>query len=114
MVGGPSLAQQTPEVVVEAPRAEKTTQRGPMGRPMPVLSIVYRVSYADLNIATHSGALELETRIKDSAKKACDQLAKLYPESVEGATPCVQGAVENAMAQASKAEAAAEKAAKKG
>jgi len=113
VVSGPSMAQVTPEVIVEAPHVEKTTQAGPMGRPMPALSIVYRVNYADLNIATHSGAVELEKRIRDSATKACDQLAKLYPESTEGATPCVQGAVKNAMAQANKAVAAAEKAGKK-
>jgi UrcA family protein len=86
-----------PEVIVEAPHVEKTTQTGPMGRPMPALSIVYRVNYADLDIGTHSGAVELEKRIRDSATKACDQLAKLYPETIEGATPCVQGAVKNAI-----------------
>ena len=112
VVGGPSLAQQTPEVIVEAPHVEKTTQVGPMGRRIPALSIVYKVSYADLNLATHSGAVELEKRIKDSATKACQQLAKLYPESTEGATPCVEGAVKSGMAQANKAIAAAEKAGK--
>lgn len=110
--GGPSLAQQTPEVIVEAPHVEKTTQVGPMGQRIPALSIVYKVSYSDLNLATHSGAVELEKRVKDSATKACQQLAKLYPESTEGATPCVEGAIKGGMAQANKAIAAAEKAGK--
>ncbi len=112
LVGGLSLAQQIPEVIVEAPHVEKTTQTGPMGRPMTALSIVYKVSYADLNIATHSGAVELEKRIRDTATKACAQLAKLYPETSEGPTPCVEGAIKNGMAQLNKAVAAAEKAAK--
>lgn len=112
VVGGPSLAQQPPEVLVEAPHVEKTTQPGAMGRQTPALSIVYRVNYADLNIATHSGAVELEKRIKDSATQACQQLKKLYPETIEGETPCVQGAVKSAMAQAKKAIAVAEKAGK--
>jgi UrcA family protein len=111
VVGGPSLAQQTPEVLVEVPHIEKTTGAGPMGR-QTALSIVYRVNYADLNIATNSGAVELEKRIKDSAARACEQLAKLYPDTVEGETPCVQGAVKKAMEQAKKAIAAAEKAGK--
>lgn len=111
-VGAAALAQQPAEVVVEAPHVEKTTQTGPMGRSMPALSIVYRVNYSDLNLATHSGAVELENRIKDSATKACSQLAKLYPETIEGEPPCVQGAVKKAMAQANKAIAAAEKGAK--
>ena len=49
-----------------------------MGQRLPALSIVYKVSYSDLNLGTHSGAVELEKRIKDSAAKACQQLAKLY------------------------------------
>lgn len=111
LVGGPSLAQQsTSEVTVEVPRVEKTTQTGPMGRPQPAFSIIYRVSYSDLNIATNSGAVELQKRIKDSATQACQQLVKLYPDSTEGETPCVQGAVKSAMEQAKKAIAAAEKA----
>jgi UrcA family protein len=113
VVSGSGLAQQTPEVIVETPRVQKTTQAGPMGRPMPALSIVYRVSYADLDIGTHSGAVELEKRIRDSATKACEQLAKLYPETTEPAAGCVQSAVKNAMARANKAVAAAEKAGKK-
>jgi len=112
VVGGPSLAQQSSEVIVEAPHVEKTTQPGPMGRRMPALSIVYKVNYADLNIATHSGAVELEKRIRDSATQACQQLAKLYPDTIEGKTPCVEGAVKGAMEQAKKAIAAAEKNAK--
>jgi UrcA family protein len=80
-----------------------------MGRWIPALSIVYRVSYADLNIATHSGAVELEKRIRDSATEACKQLKELYPDTSEGQTPCVEGAVKNAMEQAKKAIAAAEK-----
>jgi UrcA family protein len=113
VVGGPSLAQQATEITVEAPHVEKTTQPGAMGRRVPALSIVYKVDFADLNIATHSGAVELERRVRDSATKACTQLAKLYPESTEGETPCVEGAIKNAMAQARKAIAAAEKAATK-
>ncbi len=111
-LSGLSLAQQIPEVIVEAPHVEKTTQSGPMGRRMPAMAISYRVTYGDLNLATHSGAVELEKRIKESATKACEQLAKLYPEGSEGNPPCVEGAIKNAMAQASKAIAAAEKAAK--
>lgn len=105
----PSVAQQTPEVVVEAPHVESTTVKG-----TPALSIVYKVNYADLNLATHSGAVELEKRIKDSAHKVCAQLQKLYPDSVDTDPPCVQAATKKAMSQADKAIAAAEKGAKQG
>jgi UrcA family protein len=102
----PGLAQQA-EVVVEAPHVESTTVKG-----APAFSIVYKVSYADLNLATHSGAMELQKRVKDSATKACAQLAKLYPNTVESDPPCAQAATKNGMAQADKAIAAAEKGAK--
>lgn len=109
-MSGVGLAQQQPEtLVVEAPHVEKTTQPGPMGRKIPAMSIAYKVNYSDLNLATHSGAMELEKRIKASATEACAQLAQLYPNTTEGDTPCVAGAVKSAMAQASKLIAAAEK-----
>lgn len=108
VVGATSLAQPMPLVIVEVPHVEKSTQTGPAGQRKETLSIVYKVDYSDLNLATHSGAIELQNRIKDSATQACSQLAKLFPETTEGDTPCVQGAVKGAMAQASKLIAAAE------
>ena len=103
----PGLAQEMGQVVVEATRVESTMVKG-----MPALSIVYKVSYSDLNLATHSGATELQKRVKDSAAKACTQLAKLEPTSVETDPTCVTTATKNGLAQADKAIAAAEKSAK--
>ena len=102
-----TAAPQTPEVVVEAPHVQATKEHG-----TPALSIVYKINYADLNLGTHSGAVELEKRIKDSATKACAQLEKLYPDLKEPQPSCVKSAVKNAMAQANKAIAAAETAKK--
>jgi UrcA family protein len=107
LVGATSVAQPMPQVIVEVPHIEKSTQTAPSGQ-KETLSIVYKVDYSDLNLATHSGAVELQNRIKESATQACQQLAKLFPETIEGDTPCVQGAVKNAMAQANKFIAAAE------
>ena len=104
-VSCPSLAQQAPEVVVEAPHVVTTTEKS--GREL--FSLVYKVSYADLNLTTHSGAVELEKRVKDSAHKACAQLRKLYPLSEDTNPPCVDAATKNAMTQANQAIAAAEK-----
>jgi len=50
----------------------------------------------------------LEKRIRDSATEACAQIQKL-PDLEEPHPSCVQAAVKNAMAQANKAIAAAEK-----
>jgi UrcA family protein len=112
-VSGVGLAQQPSDVlVVEAPHVERTVQVGPMGMKLPAMSIDYKVSYADLNLGTHSGAAELEKRINETAHKACDQLAKLYPETVQSDPPCVQVAIKNAMVQAHQLIAAAEKSGK--
>ena len=107
-VSGPNLAQQAPEVVVEAPHVVTTKEQG--GREL--YSLVYKVNYADLNLATRSGAVELEKRVKDSATKACAQLRKLYPLSEDTDPPCVDTATRNAMRQANKAIVAAEQGAK--
>lgn len=104
-VSCPSLAQQAPEVVVEAPHVVTTKEKG--GREL--YSLVYKVNYADLNLATHSGAVELEKRVKDSATKACAQLRKLYPLSEDTNPPCVDTATKNAMMQANQAIVTAEK-----
>ena len=104
-VNGPSPAQQVPEVVVEAPHIVTSTERASRE----LYSLVYKVDYTDLNLATHSGAMELERRVRDSATKACEQLRKLYPLSEDTNPPCVDAATKNAMLQASRAIAAAEK-----
>jgi UrcA family protein len=106
-VSWPVLAQQAQEVTVEVPHVESTRVQGAAA-----LAIVYKVNYSDLNLATHSGAVELEKRIKDSATKACAQLQKLYPTSVDPDPPCAQGAIKHAMVQANVAIAAAEKGAR--
>ena len=112
-LSGPALGQQTQEVIVEAPHAVTTgTQTGAFGEKVQTVSIVYKVSYSDLNIATHSGALALQKRVKDAAAQACKQLTKLYPSSYEGQPPCVDGAVASAMKQVDSAIAAAERVAK--
>ena len=109
IVSGSVVAQGLPEVTIEAPHLVSS---GPPGRTS-ALTIVYKVSYADLNLATPAGAAELQKRVQDSADKACAQLVKLYPESVATQTRCAQEAAKSGMAQANKAIAAAGKAAQK-
>lgn len=95
-------------MIVEAPHVQSSTESSDRE----LYSLVSRVSYADLNLATHSGAIELEKRIKHTAQAVCLQLQKLYPNSVDTDPSCAQAATKNAMVQANKAIAAAEKSAK--
>ena len=103
-VSWPCMAQTPSELVVEAPHVISTKIQGHSG-----ISIVDKVNYGDLNLATHSGVMELQKRIKDSATNICAQLKKLYPDSVETKPPCVEAAIQNAMKEANKVIAAAEK-----
>ena len=103
-VSWPCMGQTPSELVVEAPHVISTKIKGHSG-----ISIVEKVSFADLNLATHSGVMELQKRIKDSATQICGQLKKLYPDSADTDPPCVEAAIQNAMKEANKAIAAAEK-----
>jgi UrcA family protein len=110
---GMILAQGVQEIVVEAAQTPAAPQTGPGSRErLPVVSVDWRVNYSDLDLSTHSGATELQNRIRTSATQACQQLARLYPNSTEARGGCVDNAVKKAMDQANKAIADAEKARK--
>jgi UrcA family protein len=111
-----SAAEPVTEVIVEAPKITHTGQKAqPLGAAIDLASIRYKVSYADLNLATPAGARTLEERINDAAKRACKQLDDSLPPGTFAAPddpPCVKTAVEGAMRQARTAIAAAAKPAK--
>ena len=112
IASGTAAAQQTTEIIVEAPRVERAAERT-LGRgPIDIVSVTHRVSYKDIDIGTSSGAAVLEQRIKDAAKAACHEIDKLYPHKVPVPhdPPCEQTAFDKAMSQARTAIAAAEKA----
>ena len=112
-----SAAEPLTEVIVEAPKITHTGEKvPPLGAQVDLASIRYRVTYADLNLATPAGAKVLEERINDAAKRACKQLeASLPPNAVAAPNdpPCIKTAVDGAMKQAREAIAAAGKKAAK-
>ena len=117
MTGTSAIAQQTEtsEVKIEASRSVQRIGTSTIGAPIEIVQLTRRVNYADLDLATHRGALDLERRINDTAKAACKQLDTLYPlGTTEGpgkeGKSCVKAAVDSAMVQAQASIAAAEKA----
>ena len=108
---GASAAESMTEVIVEVPKISHTGGRSqPLGAPVELALIRYRVSYADLNLATRAGAKTLEERINDAAQRACkDVEAHMAPNdiSLPDDPPCVKTAVDGAMRQAREAIAAA-------
>jgi UrcA family protein len=107
--GGVFAAEEVGKVTVEAKRETQVVGRSYTGAPIELVTLTRRVSYADLDLTTQSGAAELEKRVNETAQAACKQLDDLYPLTAPGGQSCVKGAVEDAMEQARAAIAAAGK-----
>jgi UrcA family protein len=109
---GARAAEPMTEVLVEAPKLVRTGERAPpIGAPIDIAAVTYRVSYADLNLATSAGAKTLEERVTEAAQRACKQLENAAGPnalSVPGDPPCLKTAVDAAMKKAREAIAAAE------
>ena len=106
IAGGPVVAQQVSEIIVEAPYLRQQVGRTSSGAAVELITLTKRVSYADLNLAMQADVEQLNKRIDDTAKGACKQLDSLYP--LDPTDPnCVKKAVDGGMAQAKVAIAAA-------
>ena len=97
------------EVTVQAERpTTKVVSRSQIGAPVVLVSVKYRVSYSDLELANSSNAELFKTRVRDAARGACADLAKLHPMVTSGTDDCYRKAEEGAMPQVLSAIAAAE------
>lgn len=105
---GVALAQE-PEFVVSSARGSGLAHSSLTGASADLISISQRVSYADLNLATVSGAQEMEARVRNTAKALCEKLEQRYPLSGNNAETCVKNAVSKGMADVRIAIEAAEK-----
>ena len=79
--------------------------------PDQLVSVTRRVSYADLDLSTSSGAKQLEMRVNEAANSLCEELERRvasFPNLTERLT-CVKGAVADGMEHARAAISAAEK-----
>ena len=112
MAAGSVIAQPMEVVTVEAARSSKVGQSS-YGVPIREVTIQSRVSYADLDLTSASGALELENRIKATAKSTCEQIKVEIPAEGSSEAACIKDAVDGAMKEAQKVIAAKRAAAKK-
>jgi UrcA family protein len=96
-----ALAQSMEVVTVEAARAT-TVGQTMHGVPIDEITIRSRVSYADLDLTTASGALELENRIRATAESSCKKLDVKFPAEGSSEAACVKNAVEAALLEARK------------
>lgn len=114
-IGGLALAADAlPVVTIEADGLPTTIAIGhsAVGAPLEQVSLMRRVSYADLDLSTRAGEAELRNRVKRNARAACRQLDQLYPAEIKNAPQCIKKAIAEASRQVDAAVAAAEKQAK--
>ena len=101
IVAGSAIAQPMEVVTVEAVRSTIVGQSR-YGVPIREVTIQSRVSYADLDLTSASGALQLENRIKETAKAACERIKVDIPAEGSSQAACVKDAVDGAMKEAHK------------
>jgi|SRR5512137_1890855 len=101
IVAGSAIAQPMEVVTVEAARSALVGQ-STYGVPIREIRIQSRVSYADLDLTSASGALQLENRIKETAKATCEQIKVDIPAEGSSQAACVKDAVDGAMKEAQK------------
>lgn len=92
LIAPPALAQMTTVegVTVTAPFEVPGTEQ---------VRVLRTVKYADLDLKSYAGSVELDKRIAEAAKAACADLDKHYPEATPGNVSCQQRAVQSAQAQ---------------
>jgi UrcA family protein len=93
-------------ILTETPAGSTTT-----GVPIVDISLSYGVSYAGLDLASHSGATELEKRVREAAQAACKEITRQRPlvhMTPDDAT-CAKVATDKAMPKVHELVAAAEK-----
>ena len=101
VAAGVSLAQPLEVVTVEAARAT-TVGQTIHGVPIEEITIRSRVSYADLDLASASGAVELENRIRATAESSCRKIKVEFPAEGSSEAACIKNAVDSAMQEARK------------
>ena len=113
LTGSALAADELPTITIGAAVMAKTDiGTSSSGVPLEKVTITHRVSYADLNLATHAGAAELQRRVKETARAACKQLRELYPLEANDTFQCARHAVAQASPQVENAIAGATREAK--
>jgi len=107
---GVVAAQELTEISIEVARTTKIVgHSSTTGAPVELVTLTRHVTFSDLDLKSHAGAMALERRVQETAKSACAELDKLYPLDTPDAPSCTKKATDGAMVQVHAAIAAAEK-----
>jgi UrcA family protein len=85
-----ATAQGLTIVAPKVVRRQTTGAKAFASAPIEVLSLSRTVSFADLDLSTESGAIELKKRIMYGALAACDDLEAQYPSNIYVPVPAGQ------------------------
>jgi len=104
-----ALAQEKPGVTIEVGKVQET----PAGRSyidIQESAVERTVNYANLDLATDSGAAELRNRVMDAARGTCEQAAGAHPGDLLSTSDlsCIRRVTRSSLEQANVAIAAAE------
>lgn len=106
--------QQTEEIVVRSERTPVRSEtpvvtsegKSETGIPIVQTEIRHRIRFDDLDLGTEAGAAALLTRVREVARKGCEDLEKMYAPAGPDAS-CTRTAVSQAMPQVNAAIAEA-------
>lgn len=96
-----SAAAGTETIEVDAPRLFSFEPQRTNGS-LKKASLAGRVSYADLDLRTDEGVVQLRSRIAQEAADICAQLAQVYPVYAATGTSCVKDAIQDGTIRANR------------
>ncbi len=99
-LGTAQAAEKTQNVEVQASRiVQKSAGYGPSHIPITQLTLSYEVSVDDLDLSTPAGLQSAETRIRNAAAAACEELGKKAPEATPDNAQCAKASAKAALAR---------------
>lgn len=109
LLGSAAGAQELEKINIEAKRAlnTKVVGRSTSGIPIVEISLAYGVSYSGLDLASAGGSAELERRVKEASRMACEEISRQYPDATPGDFVCAKEATDKAMVRVRELVAAA-------
>jgi UrcA family protein len=104
-----AIAQEKPGVTIEVGKVQETTA-GHSYIDIKESAVERTVNFANLDLATDSGAAELRKRVMDAAKGTCEQADGVHPGNLLSTSElsCIRRMTESGLEQANGAIATAE------